>query len=375
MIIPELGGFVSEYRPARIHPGNHVFLPPSRALAFNPLLQRNDGLITDALGNRVRELGEACDFEKADRLLRQFVQWSKKELQEHKALHLPGVGKLLEQGSSLRFVAEERDNFHADSFGLPSFQALPISRSEPLQLSPEREEAEPIKIELEGKRETRPLPWFAAVAASVMIFMAAAYWLAPGSFMDPAAWFPVSDPVQIDEAQAYQPEALIPDIREQMAGFGPTSPFSSMGPAARIGDEVESNDSGLENSVDSSAEENPEEADERTNPEVDESADNSAESSTLGAVLPNPIYFSADPQLEPFKGYYIVIGSYVSRSLAERRLERDVDPALHRAVLLSQQGNYRAAIFVSDEKQVVLEQLSDLRALYDQPDAWVLRQR
>ncbi|MBA3284223.1 MAG: SPOR domain-containing protein, partial [Nitrosopumilus sp.] len=43
VIVPGFGGFVTNSQPARIHPVQHQFYPPSKSLGFNIHLRRNDG--------------------------------------------------------------------------------------------------------------------------------------------------------------------------------------------------------------------------------------------------------------------------------------------------------------------------------------------
>ncbi|RZK88838.1 MAG: SPOR domain-containing protein, partial [Hymenobacter sp.] len=50
VIIPDFGGLVAEPAPARVQPaGRHLLSPPTRQVAFNQALTRNDGLLLDAL--------------------------------------------------------------------------------------------------------------------------------------------------------------------------------------------------------------------------------------------------------------------------------------------------------------------------------------
>lgn len=45
VIIPDLGGFITYYTPARHIDSENRFLPPYRTIGFNPLLRMNDGLL------------------------------------------------------------------------------------------------------------------------------------------------------------------------------------------------------------------------------------------------------------------------------------------------------------------------------------------
>ncbi len=48
VIIPDFGGFVTHYCPARWNPEDHCYLPPSRTIGFNPQLKMNDGLLVQS---------------------------------------------------------------------------------------------------------------------------------------------------------------------------------------------------------------------------------------------------------------------------------------------------------------------------------------
>lgn len=45
VIIPDFGGFITYYAPARYVHEENLFLPPYRSVGFNPLLKMNDGLL------------------------------------------------------------------------------------------------------------------------------------------------------------------------------------------------------------------------------------------------------------------------------------------------------------------------------------------
>lgn len=48
VIIPEFGGFIAHYIPAKQENEDNFFLPPSRVIGFNPLLRINDGLLAQS---------------------------------------------------------------------------------------------------------------------------------------------------------------------------------------------------------------------------------------------------------------------------------------------------------------------------------------
>ena len=48
VIIPDFGGFIAHYSPAKIDSDTGQFLPPCRTIGFNAQLILNDGLLTQS---------------------------------------------------------------------------------------------------------------------------------------------------------------------------------------------------------------------------------------------------------------------------------------------------------------------------------------
>jgi len=48
VIVPDLGGFVTQYSPAYFDEVAGVFVAPSRQVGVNPLLQADDGLLAQS---------------------------------------------------------------------------------------------------------------------------------------------------------------------------------------------------------------------------------------------------------------------------------------------------------------------------------------
>ena len=45
VIIPEFGGFITQYKPALLEPNKNIILPPGKSVSFNAKLCKNDGLL------------------------------------------------------------------------------------------------------------------------------------------------------------------------------------------------------------------------------------------------------------------------------------------------------------------------------------------
>ena len=116
VIIPDFGGLVAEYAPARVQPGGrHMLSPPTRQVAFNQALTRNDGLLLDALREHLN-----LPAAEAREALRQAVATLHHDLQARQRTELPGVGVFRQvAGRGLQFEYTGTDNMLAAAFGLP----------------------------------------------------------------------------------------------------------------------------------------------------------------------------------------------------------------------------------------------------------------
>ena len=114
VIVPGLGGFVTQYVPARRVDDEHLFLPPCRSVGFNPQLNLNDGLL-------VQSYMQAYDTNYPDtiKLINDAVAQLKRELQEQGEYELRGIGKLtLGIGGKYNFVPCEAGVLSPELYGL-----------------------------------------------------------------------------------------------------------------------------------------------------------------------------------------------------------------------------------------------------------------
>jgi hypothetical protein len=124
VIIPDFGGLVAEYAPARVQlAGRHLLSPPTRHVAFNQALTRNDGLLLDALRQHL-----GLSAAEAREQLRQAVATLHQELQAQQRIELPGVGVFRQlAGRGLQFEYTGTENLFAAAYGLPELTAHPIA--------------------------------------------------------------------------------------------------------------------------------------------------------------------------------------------------------------------------------------------------------
>ncbi|GAA4024179.1 SPOR domain-containing protein [Hymenobacter glaciei] len=130
VIIPDFGGLVADVSPARAQPGRQALSPPTKLVAFNQALTRNDGLLVDALSQHL-----GLPIAEARERVRAAVAGLHQELDENNRTELPGIGIFRRAaGRGLAFEYTGTDNLLASSFGLPELAARPVRTGESRKL-------------------------------------------------------------------------------------------------------------------------------------------------------------------------------------------------------------------------------------------------
>lgn len=124
VIVPDFGGFVANYSPARIHPTQHTFTPPSKDIVFNKNLKKNDGLLANAIAN-----SEQVSYAEASRRIATYVDECMRSLRSGSRFTINSVGTLyLDVERNLQFEQDRAVNYLTDAFGLTTFQSPAIKR-------------------------------------------------------------------------------------------------------------------------------------------------------------------------------------------------------------------------------------------------------
>ena len=388
--------------------------PPDKAIAFNPRLDRNDGLLTNSLA-----ASQALPYSSAEELVRQFSERCHQRLNKDRILRFPAVGKLvMEDDGKLRFLPEDRENFLEDSYGLPTLKVQPLAFTAPKPVESrvpeeaiETGKALPYKMVPVGDKWPKRYWWWAA--ATVLICFGAWQIAVLNNKEIPMALAKIiqgEKTTEIEEGRAAFLHPLIPSLQRQMATFGPTTTLSAATPIAVLPfNPEESLD--IKSSSDTAAIRNDWRI--QANPTAIESLSHLNPNSLSPAVQPlselavagNPstvvrqkeVLNAPDPAEKtkvtestapdaatilsniegpvPSKGYYLIVGSFPNPKEAEKRLQRIGNPIGQRVVLKGDNGMYRAGLFVSERQEEMNSILNELRERYQQPDAWALRYR
>ncbi len=160
VIVPNLGGFVANYKPAFIQPIKNTFHPPSKGISFNKNLKNNDGLLVNAIS---KELG--ITYEMALQKVEIWVTEMNAELKNNRKLILEDIGVLFfDIENRIQFEPSSNVNYLLEAYGLSSFQQFPIQRQSIEERVLAQVKEAPI-IPITGNKKSRK--WVAAAVITI----------------------------------------------------------------------------------------------------------------------------------------------------------------------------------------------------------------
>jgi len=172
VILPGVGGFLTNYSGARIHPIKHSFQPASRTLVFNANLRTNDGLLIDYVARK-----KAISYQEASLLINDYAARCMRDLESGKTVNFNNIGTCrMGRENNIIFNPDESSNYLADAFGMPSFVSPAIMRETVRQRLEKQLTPTPSAPKEDKKRDLRLVAnWAAGIAipitAALMLYM------------------------------------------------------------------------------------------------------------------------------------------------------------------------------------------------------------
>jgi len=123
VIIPDFGGFISNYIPSRFDHVRNVFTPPSKEIVFNSKITRNDGLLINFLVE-----SEFVGYSQAHSAVSNWVNLSFEKLNKGETIELSGVGTLMLDRYGSFVFNSTGENILADAFGLEEVSYSKLTR-------------------------------------------------------------------------------------------------------------------------------------------------------------------------------------------------------------------------------------------------------
>ena len=167
VVIPGLGGFVSEYEPAAFDVSENKFLPPSKKISFNAEYSYQDNLLIDFISQK-----EKIDQEKSKTQLSDFVNDLKSKLKKGEKIEFPEIGTLSQTAKGeIQFKQDTNSNLLTDSFGFQSIKSKPIISEKTV---------EKVKTHIKPKKSYKKLIIIGSSAIIILCLIGLSWYLTDG---------------------------------------------------------------------------------------------------------------------------------------------------------------------------------------------------
>jgi nucleoid DNA-binding protein len=115
VILPQFGGFIAKYRPAKVDPRKKILVPPSKEIEFHGELTKDNGLLVNYIARKNKTFNT-----RARRLVEDFVREINERLGDGEKVVFEGIGTFVRDKDSgrLLFYSLSDENYLIDSYGL-----------------------------------------------------------------------------------------------------------------------------------------------------------------------------------------------------------------------------------------------------------------
>jgi len=164
VIVPGFGGFIGNYTPARIDKNSGTFYPPIKQISFNRNLNHNDGLLIGRITG-----SSTINYADARTIVEEFVGDLRRKLEKGEKVVFDNIGSFINnQEGNVQFEPDRNVNYHLDSYGLESFQCLPLEGYDVRKRIIRKAGKDPVK-----QASFRKILWRAAVIIPLLTFLVA----------------------------------------------------------------------------------------------------------------------------------------------------------------------------------------------------------
>jgi hypothetical protein len=203
VIIPDLGGFIANYRPAEIDMAGNKFFPPKKEIIFSSKLNRNDGLLVNHISD-----SEGLGYLEARKMVSEFTDEAWSKLENDETLEFPKIGSLrFDKNEKLIFEPAIHENLLLDAYGMEAFHFPELTRHDTIPVKTvfrDKESVRPVFSSRKVKRLLIAIPILIAIA----LIPVARLTLKDGNLMKPQTSATTSLP--LTEA----PKSIIPEVSQ-----------------------------------------------------------------------------------------------------------------------------------------------------------------
>lgn len=160
VIVPGLGGFVTNYKASSMVEERNLFLPPSKEIGFNRSLSHSDGLLIDYIARQNR-----LPYPEASVITRRFVDEILTRIKSGEIIDMGDIGTLKRDAiGNIQFTPGEGTSFLPDALGLVPFRFEPLETKKSLRI--DLDEQIPRLL-----RSRSPRYWVAAASLITALFL------------------------------------------------------------------------------------------------------------------------------------------------------------------------------------------------------------
>ena len=164
VIIPNFGGFITQYQPSQLLEDKGVITPPKRIVSFNAQLTSDDGLLINFL-TRFYQI----DIKEAQKKVKDFTQTCFTLLDKGAKIRLDKIGVLIfDKELNIQFSSYDSENYNPYSYGLIDVSYTRLNKKEKLIIKEK-------KI-----RASKYYPYVAILLPLVLIFWISSFYLNQG---------------------------------------------------------------------------------------------------------------------------------------------------------------------------------------------------
>lgn len=162
VILPDFGGLIGNYTPAKINKSTNTFSPPLKAISFNRSLIHNDGLLIGRISERLN-----IGYADSKRLVEDYITDLKKKIKGGERVHLDMIGYFQNnKEGSIQFEPDRDSNYLPGSYGLSSFVRMPVENYEVSETVFRKSDKDPLVL-----ANRRKMVWRAAIAVPFIAAM------------------------------------------------------------------------------------------------------------------------------------------------------------------------------------------------------------
>ena len=372
VIVPELGGFIAHYQPARYEEGEGVFMPPYRSVGFNPQLMMNDGLLVQSYMQ-----AHHTDYPDAVREIAQGVGALKDKLFQEGVVELSGVG-------SLYYTIRDTYEFHPELNGVltPSLYALDSFLIKPLALEQVEEEIRPEFVEKKAPREFN-MRWLnnaVAVAVAVILFFVLSVPV-ENTYVEKGNYASLGTECLFDAIRSQSmATTLSAEAKEPQRNKTNVTPVAvkveKVAPAVVEAPKEEPKAALVETKVEAKVETKVEA---KVAPKAEVKKEVKAEAKKEAKVeavkAEKKVAPAAKPAVAPKaskKNFHVIVASLPTSSDAERILKGYKQNGYSEATVVEGNGRFRIALYSFSDKVSASKKQNELKQIDAFKDAWVL---